>query len=718
MYADRLEGEIVAFTFKSPDGGFAVAKVRGETGAETTMVGQLAHLFEGQRVVTTGMWVNDGRFGRQFKAETVLVEEPRTLRGLERYLSAAIEGVGPELARRIVETFGLDALSVLESHPDRLTEVPGVGEKTKEKIVAAWAKDARNRELEVALRGYGLGPAIIRRISERFGADALSVVTRQPYRLVELRGVGFRTADQIARQNGIARDDPARVQAAITFCLEEGEEEGSCHLPEGVLVERLVRLDVPEQAAHDELNRMVGFGRVVRHPAPMPENRPVLRPETEKLERTVAASLLGRAAPLSAAADISRAEVACGLELHPGQRDALLLALSHGVAVVTGGPGTGKTTILKVLLAAGKQRGEKWLCCAPTGRAARRLTESSGQEAKTIHRLLEYSMADLDFTRNAERPLEADGVLVDESSMIDLKLMGALLDALPPRCRLVLVGDVDQLPSVGAGQVLRDVIASGALPVARLTEVYRQARDSGIVRNAWRVNAGTLPCSGERDPEGEVRDFFVLAREDAGDAQALLLQVIEQRLPRLGFDPRKDVQVLTPMHAGVLGTQALNERLQALLNPTGPALVRGNRTFRQGDRVLQTKNDYDNDIFNGDVGRITAADSASITVDFDGREVTLTGDTLDAVELAYAISIHKSQGSEYPAVIVALHQGHFVMLRRNLLYTAITRAKKFACVVTSPRALRTAVGRAGGDERHTLLAERLRGGRTGGAAKG
>jgi exodeoxyribonuclease V alpha subunit len=711
MYADRLEGELTGFSFKSVEGGFAVGKVRIVTGAEITVVGALAHLFEGQRLVATGQWVNDNRFGRQFKVESFLVEEPRTLRGLERYLSAAIEGVGAELARRIVETFGLDALDVLERHQERLAEVPGIGEKTREKIVAGWARDAAGRELQVTLRGFGLGPALCHRIAERFGADALSVVNRHPYRLVEIKGVGFRTADTIARANGVARDDPERIEAAVVYCLEEAEEEGSCFLPEGVLLERLGRLDVERAAASLSLDRMAGFGRVVRHPAPLEDARAVYRPITERLEARVARSLRERLAevPPARAVDVARAEAAVGLELDGGQRAAVELALASGVSVITGGPGTGKTTILKVLLAAGRQRSEKWLCAAPTGRAARRLSESSGQEAKTLHRLLEFSMVDMEFTRNATKPLEAEGVLVDESSMLDLKLMDALLGALPPRCRLVLVGDVDQLPSVGAGQVLRDVIDSGTVPVARLTEVYRQARESGIVRNAHRVNHGDVPISGEREAPGEeTKDFYVLTREDAGDAAKLLLQVVQERLPRLGFDPRRDVQVLTPMHAGLLGTVALNERLQAALNPEGPSLVRGNRTFRLGDRVLQTRNDYDSDIFNGDVGHVVAVEGGALTIDFDGRVVTLIGDSLDALELAYAISIHKSQGSEYPAVIVALHQSHFVMLRRNLIYTALTRARRFACLVTSGRALRTAVGRCGGDERYTRLADRLR----------
>lgn len=708
MHADRLDGEVIGFSFKSPESGWAVAKLRQADGAEVTVVGTLAHVFEGQRIAATGQWSDDPRFGRQFRVDRFLAESPRTLLGLERYLASALDGVGPELARRISSTFGLDAIDVIERAPERLAEVPGIGEKTCERIKAAWEQGAQGRELMITLSGHGLSAVLCRRIAERFGRAALDTVTRRPFRLTEVRGIGFRTADQIARANGVARDDPERIEAAVAFCLEEGEEDGSCFLPESVLLERVVRLDIDRPAAVTTLDRMSSFGRVVRHRAALEEARPIYRAVTERLEAQVAQALLDRVArvPPARAVDVAQAEAAVGLELDPAQRAAVELALASGVSVVTGGPGTGKTTILRVLLAAGAKRGEQWRCAAPTGRAARRITETAGQEAKTLHRLLEYSMQDMDFTRNALKPLEADGVLIDEASMLDLKLMGALLDALPPTCRLVLVGDVDQLPSVGAGQVLRDVIASGAIPVARLTDIYRQGRHSGIVRNAHRVNAGELPVSAEQE-EGSPRDFFVIHREDPGEAREALIQVVRDRLPRLGFDPRRDVQVLTPMHAGPLGTVALNEALQAVLNPDGAALRVGARTLRVGDRVLQTRNDYENDIFNGDTGRVIAIEGAALNVDFDGREVTLMGDALDAIEPAWAMSIHKSQGSEYAAVVVAMHSTHFVMLRRNLLYTALTRARRFACVIANPRALRTAVGRCGGDERYTGLAGRL-----------
>lgn len=745
-YAEALEGEITGFTFRSPEGAFAVLKLRAANGEEHVVVGPLAHLHEGQRVVAQGQWQTDLRFGRQFKVEQFLVEEPRTIRGMERLLSAALPGVGEELARRIVEAFGLDTLSVLDGEPERLAEVPGIGPKTLERIREQWSTEVVGREVTILLRGHDVPPAACRKVLERFGRNAPAIVAREPYRLTEIPGIGFRTADHIARAHGLDRHDPARLVAALRFVLDEAADEGHCHLPEAVLRERVTALDCEPAAATAAIDRGVAEGRLVRHPGVREGDRPVLLPATDRLEATVAAELRLRAGPLDLAgplldALLVQAERAAGLDLAPGQREALSLALRSRVVVLTGGPGTGKTTIVRALLAAATARKETWRCAAPTGRAARRLTETTGQEAKTLHRLLEIDPATMGFRRNRERPLEADAVLVDEASMVDLALFAALLDALPRGARLVLVGDHQQLPSVGPGRVLADVIQSGAVPVATLTEVYRQAGDSAIVRNAWRVLHGERPVSAERDEDPSLRrDCFVVEREVAEEVREALLEMVTRRLPRLGFDPVVDVQVLCPMHGGPLGTQALNLALQAALNPpreevagttsapdapllpgglplstlaggAPPAGLKfGRRTFRVGDRVIQLKNDYEREVFNGDVGRVVEALPAALTVDFDGRAVMYTLDALDALDLAYAISVHKSQGSEYPAVILLLHHANWVMLRRNLAYTGLTRARRFACILGSRRGIGAAVSRDGGDERYTLLAKRLRGG--------
>ena len=708
MYADRIEGELTGFVFRSEDGGFAVAKVNSSSG-DITVLGPIAHVREGQRLVATGQWQTDLRFGPRFKVETILIEEPRTLAGLERYLLSAVEGVGPELARRIVDRFGLDTLRVLEAEPMRLAEVEGIGPKTREKIVSTWVSERSGREVEVTLRGHGVNAGAIRRVLGTFGAGAADIVSRHPYRLVEVPGIGFRTADTLARAHGVDRSAPERVQAAIDYALKTAEDEGSCYLPEAALVERLVSLDVDRTVAIEALEDAAHTRRVVRHPAPEEADRPVYRSAMEEVEarvaRRVAAQIVATRRGEAQVVNVADAAAAVGIQLAPGQAQAIEAVFTSGVVVITGGPGTGKTTIVRVLAELARRRSETWAFASPTGRAARRLTDACGQEAKTLHRLLEWGAGGEGFGRDVYRPLEADCVVVDEASMVDIALFDALCAALPPHARLVLVGDVDQLPSVGPGQVLRDLILCGAVPVARLTDVYRQAAESAIVRNAHRMLQGEVPVSSERE-EG-AKDCFVLSREDAEELARLLVTVVTERLPANGFDPLRDVQVLTPMHAGPLGTVALNQRLGAALNPTGQEIVRGNRRFRLGDRVLQTKNAYDLDVFNGDVGRVVSVTPSSMDVDFEGRVVTIPGDALDTFELAWAISIHKSQGSEYPAVVLALHTSHFVMLRRNLIYTALTRAKRFAVLVVSPRALRMAGTRTGVDERHTGLSRRL-----------
>jgi exodeoxyribonuclease V alpha subunit len=715
MKDETLEGEILRFSYRAEDDAFAVAVLRvdaeGDDGGEQTVVGPIGHITEGQHVRLVGRWMLHTSFGRQFRVSRSLVEDPRTLKGLTVYLSSgAVQGMGPSMAARVVERFGLETLKILESDPTRLKEVPGIGDKRMRSIAEQWKQDAASRQLHAILRGYGVGAALTRKVVETYGDDAMSVITRQPYRLAaEIRGIGFKTADLIATERGQPLDAPERAAAALIHVLREAEGQGHCYIPRGELLDRVEKLQVPRSRAEEQLTDLARRGDAVIIDAQDAAASPVYRPGMDTAESRVVLRLrrLLSSAPPEVTADLSAIEARLSMELSGGQRDAIQMALSEGFSIITGGPGTGKTTIVRVLMTAAGEAGEEWLLAAPTGRAARRLAEATGQGAKTIHRLLEFNGRTRRFNRGFANPLDCDGVLIDEASMIDIRLMDDLLSAIPPACRVVLVGDADQLPSVGPGQVLADLIASGVLPVTRLTEVYRQSAQSGIVLNAHRINRGEPPLSGELESPPR-DDFFQVHREDPLEAQSAILQIISSRMRRRGFDPLCDVQVLTPMHGGPLGTVALNLKLQALLNPDGAVFRKGERLFREGDRVLQVRNDYDNDIFNGDVGRVVSIGEGGIVVDFDGQRVVLAGEKLADLQLAYAISVHKSQGSEYPAVITVLHRVHRIMLKRNLLYTAITRAKSFCCVIDTPWAVRTAVAEAGGADRWTGLVARLK----------
>jgi len=706
-YGARIEGELVGFTFRSDDGGFAVARIRDEQGIEQVIVGPIAHLSVGSHLSVEGRISEHPRFGPRLKVRGYLVEDPKTLEGLHRYLaSAEVKGLGPELAQRVVEAFGLETLSVLDRAPERLREVPGIGPKRVERIVEHWGRDRALREISVMLRGHGLGAAITRRVVDRYGDKALSVVTNDPYRLAgEIAGVAFRTADAIARSMGIEQDDPRRARAAVRWLLREASGQGHCYLPQPELERRALEHHVLRDNLCDAIASLGVEGRVVKEGVDDAGDPRIWDSEMLLLEQRVARRLAARGGERAVSLpQVHMAAERQGIQLAPEQARAVALALGARLVVITGGPGTGKTTLVKVLLDAAQKRGERWVLAAPTGRAAKRLAEACGVESRTLHRLLGYNPGKGGFTRNTDNPIEADAVLVDEVSMVDLPLMDRLLDALPAQTTLVLVGDADQLPSVGPGRVLGDLIDSGSVPVARLARVFRQQEDSGIVRNAHRILDGTLPISSENE---DGSDFYVLGREHPDAVRDTLVEVVTRRLPARGFDPFRDVQVLTPMHRGPLGSRALNAALQQALNPDGPELVRGDRKIRVGDRVLQNRNDYDNDVFNGDVGTVVGVDTGALDVDFGGRNVSLVGDQVDALSLAYAISIHKSQGSEYKAVVVLLHTSHFVMLRRNLVYTATTRARNFCCLLGSRRAIDMAVKRVGGGERYTGLSERL-----------
>lgn len=710
--SDWLEGRVDRVRWRSADGAFAVLTVTSAQGPLTVVgpLGLVADLEEDHPFVAfEGSFERHRDHGHQFKATSAVVGSPRTREGVALYL-AGVPGIGPGMAWRIVKHFGDDTLTLLESDPSRLQEIGGIGPARAEALAAAWAADAGTRGLTILLRGLGVSARLVQRIRERFGDEAYDVVTRRPYHLAEtIRGIGFLLADRLARTQGLPPDDPARVQAAVLHVLRRTTDDGHCYVGLDDLERGLSRLDVPTAGLADAVDAVRGRGTLIELGG---TPRRFTTPELDEAEAAVAGHLRTRAVQAHPVADdaIDDAERFAGVTLDPSQRAAVAQALGHGVAVITGGPGTGKTTLVRVLLRVVVERGETWALASPTGRAARRLAEATGQEAATVHRLLGYQPGAGGFQHHEAEPLEVDGVLVDEASMVDVVLMAALVRALPPDARLVLVGDADQLPSVGPGQVLRDLVDSGRLPVARLDTVHRQDARSGILVAARETHAGRAFVSGER---AGYDDVFLVERDAPEDVVATLLEVVTRRLPAKGHHPLDDVQVLTPTRKGPLGTAALNEALQAALNPDGPELKALGRTWRRGDKVMCTKNRYDVSVFNGDVGRIEAVDAAGLTIRFDDAEVPWPREQLDLLDHGYAVTVHKSQGSEYPAVVLLLHAAHGILLRRNLVYTALTRAKAFLCLVGQRSALERALRRSGDDRRRTTLGERLAGARLG-----
>ena len=716
---EPLSGLVERVTFHSSETGFCVLRVKVRGHRElVSVIGSAASVQPGEFVQCSGRWDNNRDHGMQFKTTFLKVMPPNSIGGIEKYLgSGMIKGIGPHFAKKLVKAFGEDVFDVIETEPERLLKLDGLGPKRVERITSRWADQKVIREIMVFLQSHGVGTSRAVRIYKTYGADAIPLVSENPYRLArDIKGIGFKTADQIAEKLGIEKTAMIRARAGISYTLTEAISDGNCGLPEADLLpaaEQLLEIptDILRDALHQELQDEILIADTIE------DKRCIFLGHLWCAEKVIAERVkkLAIGKPhwpeIDADKAIAWVEQKISIKLADSQHEAVKKAVSSKVMVITGGPGVGKTTLVNSILRILVAKGVKVALAAPTGRAAKRLSESTGMEAKTIHRLLEVDPKHGGFKKGVEEPLECDLLVIDETSMVDVPLMASLVKALSNSAGLMLVGDVDQLPSVGPGQVLADFIGSGVVPVARLTEIFRQAAQSQIVTNAHKVNSGQMPNL--NIAKGSESDFYFVEAHDPEDGVAKIIEIVKNRLPkRFSFDPIQDIQVLCPMNRGGLGARSLNVDLQLALNPgtNDASIERFGYTYRVGDKVMQTENDYDKEVFNGDVGYVQHIDpdTQEMIIEFDGRPVEYLFGELDEVALAYAVSIHKSQGSEYPAVVIPMMMQHYMMLRRNLLYTGITRGKKMVVVVGQKKAIGMAVkGRVEG-RRWSKLGEWLK----------
>jgi len=712
-----LRGEVLRIVYASPDGQHVVLRMLDEHHREVTLVGPLANVMEGQEIEAVGRWETHKDHGRQLRVQTFRAVLPSSEEGIRRYLaSGLIPGIGPTYAARIVERFGAETLAVLDRYSERLLEVPGIGRKRIAEIRKAWQEHAQQREVAIFLQSLGIGPAYCARIVSRYGVAAAEVVRRNPYQLAaEIHGIGFLSADRIANRLGVEKEHPLRLAAGVEYVLEQLALSGHVCYPTATLCTEAARvLEVDEQKAAAGLAGAVQGGRVVHEQATPADSEPrVYLRRLYQAETDLAEALrLLITFPAAAPSRLDSGRLGDGFRrLNPEQQEAVLQAFRSPVSIVTGGPGVGKTTVIGqiVALAAGLRR--RTLLAAPTGRAAKRMSEATSMDAMTIHRLLQWDAAEGVFVHGPDNPLRCELLVVDEVSMLDVPLAAHLFRAVQAGTRLVLVGDKDQLPSVGPGCVLHDLIASGRIPVTHLTRIYRQDPHSRIVSNAHAVNRGQMPDL--RPVPAEVTaDFYWIEQDDPDRAAETIARMVTERIPqRFRLDPLADVQILAPMHRGSCGTGALNERLQEALNPAGrrPEFAFGERRFRVGDRVMQTVNNYDKGVFNGELGQVVGVDhhAKTFTLAFDIGAVTYEWAEADQVVHAYAVTVHKSQGSEFPAVIMPILTQHYVMLQRNLVYTAMTRAKRLLVMIGTRRALAIALANNTPMLRHSRLVPRL-----------
>ena len=726
----EIRAQVERITYYNEENHYTIAKVKVDgRNSQVTVVGTLHSVVPGEVLRLKGGWEVHPRWGEQFRITSYETLMPATVKGIERYLgSGMIKGIGPVMAKRLVARFRETTLDVIDTDMDRLREVPGIGRKRIDMIRKAWEEQKEVRNVMVFLQGNGVSPSYAARIYRFYGGDAVRVVSENPYRLaVDIFGIGFLTADSIAGKLGIGKEAPLRIETGILYVLGQLASEGHLFFPRDLLVERCAEvLEVDREKIPQALSSLAAQRKVILDEqgqlsggaARYRDGTVYLAPLHVSEKGT--AELLARLAAHPRQMRLINVEEALkwvegtqGISFSSRQLEAVRASLEQKVLVITGGPGTGKTTIIKGIIAIAGKTGQKVLLAAPTGRAAKRMTETTGAEARTIHRLLEYgpgsSSPEGGFKRNESNPLDAGLIIIDEASMVDIPLMYHLLKAVPPQATLVLVGDVDQLPSVGPGSVLKDIISSGCVGCVRLSEIFRQSTTSMIIVNAHRINAGEMPFFEKHAGQG--RDFFFV---DIGDPDEVLQYVVglcRDVIPsRFGLHPVKDIQVLTPMHRGVVGVSNMNARLQEVLNGCTDGISRGGRFFKMGDKVLQTRNNYEKDVYNGDIGTVIAMDREvqELSIDFEGKVVSYDFSELDELILAYAISVHKSQGSEYPAVVMPVLTQHYLLLQRNLLYTAITRGRKLVYLVGTRKALSIAVRNDTPHRRYTLLAERLR----------
>ena len=716
LNTESLQGNIERITFQSEDSGFCVLRVKCKSMRDlVTVTGTCAAINVGSLIECDGNWINDKNYGRQFKANNIRIIPPTTLDGITKYLgSGLIKGIGPVFAKTLVKGFGENVFDVIESAPERLLELEGIGKKRVAKITQAWTEQKAVREIMVFLQSHGVGTTRATRIYKTYGDDAIKTITDNPYRLAgDIHGIGFKTADELAGKLGIATNSLIRACAGVIHVIQQINTEGHCAIFQDKLIEKSMEiLEIPEEIVSEAITAEIQEENLIPDQI---DEKPCVYIKwlyyaeigvTKHIHRLLSAKRPW--AQIDTHQAITWVEKLTHLKLSASQQTAVSMAVNSKVVCITGGPGVGKTTVLNSIIRIIQSKDAKISLCAPTGRAAKKLAESTGMPAKTIHRTLEFNPQAGGFNHNDEHPLQTDLLVIDEASMVDITLMNSLLKALPDRAGVLIVGDIDQLPSVGAGKVLADIIASKKVPTVRLTEIFRQAASSQIIVNAHRINQGKIPF---KAPPGTQTDFYVIHADTPERIYDKITTLVTERIPEVfQVDPINDIQILTPMNRGALGVKSLNMALQKLLNPKPMAsITKFGWEFGIGDKVVQTINNYDKEVFNGDLGIIAKVDHVEleVTIIFEGKSIIYDFNELDEIDLAYATSIHKSQGSEYPVIIIPLVMQHYMLLQRNLLYTGVTRGKQLVILVGESKAIAMAVNNMTQNNRLTRLAERI-----------